>query len=206
MPREKSCIEIVLMPLMVALVGIGGTYFIAKEQGRSADTAREAQLASTRELATADRQIRLLEVFAERITSTDENQRIAVLRLLREVDPELAERLANAVSEAEPEESEVRRVAEEVAEEAAARGYSFAVVGSFRKFKEAERFARSIMGSGYEYEPEIYLAENAYYGVSLGGYLTYKEALKRVNYAKSSKIAEDAYVWSSRIWGENLLK
>lgn len=121
MPERKSWVEVFLMPVVVACVGIAGTYLITQQQENNAETMSRAQLASTRELAAADRQIKILEIFAEKVTSSDEDQRILALRLLRAVDGDLAEKLATAVLEGEPEESAVRRVADQVAEEGAAR-------------------------------------------------------------------------------------
>jgi hypothetical protein len=110
MPQGKSWIEVFLMPVVVAAVGILGTYFITEQQGRDANVK-----------ADADRQIKILEIFSEKITSADEAQRILALRLLKAVDGDLAEKLASAVSETEPVESKVRQVANEVAAEADAR-------------------------------------------------------------------------------------
>lgn len=109
------------MPLVVALVGIAGTFFITQQQERNAQVMSDAQLVSTKEMAAADRQIKILEIFAEKIASADPEQRILALRLLRAIDGEFAEKLAVAVSEGESEQSEVRIVADQVAEEAGAR-------------------------------------------------------------------------------------
>jgi len=121
MSNKKSFIEVVLMPLVIALVGIGGTYFLTTQQGKNAKTSKDAQLESTRELAEADRQVKILEIFAEKVASNDQQERILALRLLDALDPALAEKLASAVVAAEPEESEVRKVADEVALEASAK-------------------------------------------------------------------------------------
>lgn len=121
MNNKKSLIEMVLMPLVIALVGIGGTYLITAQQENSATTMKDAQLESTRELADADRQVKILEIFAEKVASQDQQERILALRLLDVLDPALAGKLATAVLEAEPAESEVRKVADEVALEANAR-------------------------------------------------------------------------------------
>jgi hypothetical protein len=107
---KKNPIEVVLMPLVVALVGIVGTHLITQQQERNA-------LAK----AAADRQVQLLEIFAAKVTSKDNAERVLALRLLRAVDGDLAAKLASAVAAGEPETSAVRRVAEEVADEALAR-------------------------------------------------------------------------------------
>jgi hypothetical protein len=121
MNNRKSLIEMVLMPLVIALVGIGGTYLITAQQENSATTMKDAQLESTRELAEADRQVKILEIFAEKVASSDQQERILALRLLDALEPVLAEKLASAVVAAEPQESEVRKVADEVAQEANAK-------------------------------------------------------------------------------------
>ena len=85
-------------------------------------------------------------------------------------------------------------------------GNTFAVVGSYRDLAEAKDFANKLRESGMRYPVEIFLAENNYYAVTLGGYLTYQEATNRVDFAKRTALAKDAYVWVSQVWGENLLK
>jgi len=42
-------------------------------------------------------------------------------------------------------------------------------MGSFRQLSEAILFAKKLENNGIEFKPEIYLAENDYYAVSLGG-------------------------------------
>lgn len=110
MSERKSWIEIILMPLMVALVGIVGTHLITAQQEKNA-----------REKASADRQIKILEIFSQKITSRDKEDRILALRLLSAVDDNFAAKLAIAVSQTEPQQSEVSKVASIVAEEATAR-------------------------------------------------------------------------------------
>ncbi len=109
MAEKKSFMEIVLMPLVVAAVGVMGTYFLTQQQQSNA-------LAK----ADADRQVKILEIFAEKITSPDERERILGLRLLEAVDPDLAAKLAHAVAEGEKEDSKVQQVAYQVARQAEA--------------------------------------------------------------------------------------
>lgn len=110
MEEKKSWIEIFLMPLVIAGVGILGTYLITQQQ---ADVA-EAN-------AISERQVKILEIFAEKITNEDEKQRLLAIKLLRVLDDDLAEKLASAVAETEPEESEIKKVATKVADVAKAR-------------------------------------------------------------------------------------
>jgi hypothetical protein len=116
----KTWIEIILMPLVVALVGILGTLWITKEQEASAHTASMAQIESAKEAADADRQIKMLEIFSEKIASKEQDQRILALRILGAVEPELAEKLATAVADSEPVGSRVKETAQQVAGEASA--------------------------------------------------------------------------------------
>jgi flagellar basal body-associated protein FliL len=67
--ESKTWIEIILMPLVIALVGVLGTHWITKEQEVSALAASKAQIESAKEAAKADRQIKLLEIFSEKIAS-----------------------------------------------------------------------------------------------------------------------------------------
>lgn len=82
----------------------------------------------------------------------------------------------------------------------------FTVVASYRSFEDARSFALKLDSAEYDFQPHIYLAENDYYGVTLGGYLDYREAVRRMRFAKSHGIAADAYVWQSVLWGDNLLE
>jgi len=75
MANPKNRVEIILMPLVVACVGILGTLFITQQQERNS-------LAK----ADSDRQVKILEIFAEKVKSPDEGQRLLSLKLLRAVD------------------------------------------------------------------------------------------------------------------------
>ncbi|CAN2043248.1 hypothetical protein GMMP1_100026 [Candidatus Magnetomoraceae bacterium gMMP-1] len=204
MSERKNWVEIVLMPIVVAVVGVVGTLLITQQQNKTAALMRKTELEKTQEIAAADRQIKILELFADKILDPDQNQRLLALRLLTAVDGDLAKNLATAVSEDESEKPEIKALAKQVAKDVAMRGNSFPVIASYPTFDDAVIFAKKIENEKYDYMPEIYLSENNYYGVTLGGYLSQKEALKRVKYAKSKNIAADAYMRSSHKWGDNL--
>jgi len=110
MTDKKNLIEIFFMPIVVAAVGILGTYLITQQQESNA-------LA----MADSDRQVKILEIFAEKITSDDSKQRLLAIKLLRVLDDELAEKLALAVAEAEPDKSVLKEAATKVADVAKAR-------------------------------------------------------------------------------------
>jgi hypothetical protein len=79
----------------------------------------------------------------------------------------------------------------------------FAVVGSFREQALAEQLAQRLSTQGHR--PEIYLAENAYYAVVLGGYLDLKQAKQLSELARKQGF-DDAYIWRSERWGKNLFR
>jgi hypothetical protein len=86
------------------------------------------------------------------------------------------------------------------------RGYAFPVIRSMKDLNGAIDWARGLRKTIPEYPVEVYLAENDYYAVTLGGYLSREEAENRVKLARDRKISPDAYVWQSRNWGHSLLK
>jgi hypothetical protein len=110
MTEKKNWIEIFLMPIVIAGVGILGTYLITQQQESTAKAN-----------ADSDRQVKILEIFSEKITSEDKKQRLLAIKLLRVLDDELAEKLASAVAEAEPDKSELKIAATKVADIAKAR-------------------------------------------------------------------------------------
>ncbi len=203
-PPRKTFLEIALMPIVVALLGSGATFAITTYQTRTAKDIADAQRASAERIAVSDRQLKALELFSRMIVSEKETEKEMAVRLLTAVDAELARQLTASI-EANPTFSpNIKKEAQAVAK-IVPRGYAFPVVGSFRTFQEAEKFAERIQKS-VPYLPEIYLAENDYYAVSLGGYLERQEAAQRVRLAREKGIAGDAYVWNSTIWGNNLRK
>jgi hypothetical protein len=109
MPDKKNWIEIFIMPLVVAGVGSFGTYFITQQQEANAIAK-----------AASDRQLKILEIFAEKITAKDTDQRLLAINLLRALDADLAEKLASAVANVEPEKSQLRVAAIKIADEAKA--------------------------------------------------------------------------------------
>jgi hypothetical protein len=104
------------------------------------------------------------------------------------------------------EQAAVRSAWEMVGISVTQRNYEFPVVGSLTTLDEAVRVARRLQEQNFPYPVQIYLAENDYYAVTLGGYLERQEAARRVQYAKDKGIAKDAYVRYSTAWGENLFK
>lgn len=113
----KRLAEIVLMPVVIALVGIFGTIMItimqhldahhlAEAQLEGATQLANAQLESARERSKADRQVKVLEIFNEKIASDDPHERALAIRLLRAIEPDLAETITELLAE-QPDTREV---------------------------------------------------------------------------------------------------
>jgi len=214
---NKRWWEIILMPLVIAVLGSGATFFITKTQidssekialaeRDSAERRAAAERDSAEKRARLDRQLKLLEIFNAKITSGNVREAQLAIQLLQLVDPDVAAQLAKAVASDQSADPGVRQQAVRVAEQAQ-RGNAFPVVRSLSDLNSAIQFARKISGVVPEYTVEIYKTENGdYYAVTLGGYLRLEEALKRVKIARDREIAPDAFVWQSTQWGENLLK
>jgi hypothetical protein len=203
---HKKWGDVILMPLVVALLGSGATYFITRTQIDSSERLAAAERDSTEKRARLDRQAKLLEIFNAKITSPNvRDQKMAIL-LLRVVDPDVAIQLANVIAADENSTPEVKQAAHAVLAEAS-RGNAFAVIASPKDLNSAVDLSRKVAAGTTDYPVEIYLTgDHGYYAVTLGGYLSLEEALKRVKFARDQKIAVDAFVWQSNQWGDNLLK
>jgi hypothetical protein len=109
MERKYYLLEILFAPLVIALVGILGTYFINSKLDESA--AKRAQ---------ADQQIKILEMFSDKISSNDVLQRQLAIRLLNTLlDKDLAGKIAIAVYDSEPNQSILKKEASQVADASA---------------------------------------------------------------------------------------
>ena len=90
----------------------------------------------------------------------------------------------------------------------AAEGTWFPVVASPYNDADLLGTLEELSSSRSEYPIHVYKSADRHgvpvYAVTLGGYLSKAEASKRVQYARSSGIAPDAYAWSSNLWGSNV--
>jgi hypothetical protein len=201
----KSWLEIVLLPIVIAGVGVFSTQLITHAQLESAERIARANTDSADSRAKSEQQIKVLEIFSDQIKSENISKRMVAVRMLGALDSQLGEKLARAVADSDPA-PEVKRIAEAVVTAGGEKGNSFAVVGSYRTLQEAQN-AATRLGSkltASTYTPEIYLAENNYYALTFGGYLSSAEARRRVQSIKSA--VPDAYVRVSDRWGVNLLR
>lgn len=112
MNKDKSILEIVLMPLVIVIVGISSSFIISFYEIESSEKFRAAELEVVREQAKTDREIKIIEIFSEKIVSKDEKERILALKILDLIDSKIAKDLARIVAENEPINSIVRKTAE----------------------------------------------------------------------------------------------
>jgi hypothetical protein len=108
---RKRWAEIVVMPLAIALVGGMATFLITSYQTSSAERLAQATLESAAARARLEQQLKVLEIFAQRITSKDPREKEIAVRLLKVLDAELGEKIASVVASTTAEEPEVRQVA-----------------------------------------------------------------------------------------------
>ena len=114
----KSWMEIVLIPIVIAIVGTVSTYLITKLQSENTARTIQAQINSSERIAQAqiqrgkiEQQIKILDIFSEKILSDDDKQRILALKLLRVVDQDLAIALTGVVADDKTESKTVRKAA-----------------------------------------------------------------------------------------------
>lgn len=150
MPNRKSWIEIIIVPLVIAIVGVVGTFLVTRQQQRSSEILERAQLETTTKMAVADRQIKIIDIFSEKIASDDPEDQKFALALLEVLDPELAEKLANAVTQGRPESQEVRQIAAKAVTQAVFRS----VAGSYMMDKQPGRIITVTHEGGGNYRIE----------------------------------------------------
>ena len=93
MAERKTLLEIVLMPLVLVVVGTLGTYVVTDQQRRAAEQNAVAQREAAAVRAAADRQLKMMDIFADKMTSPDENERIFAIYSVLSLDPDLAAKL-----------------------------------------------------------------------------------------------------------------
>lgn len=151
MSEKKSLLEMVVMPITVSIISIVGGIYLTQQQNSSATLERQAQFDNTRALAESERQIKILELFAAKITSPSIREQRLALQLLEVMDPELSKRLANALARSEEDHSPIKR---QVAE-AATRASERVVLAPVYRVDDDPRHpinVRHSIGSRYEIE------------------------------------------------------
>ena len=210
-PLEKW-LQVALMPLVVATIGIWGTITVSNNQIANAKTAAEASIRSAEKLAQAniesdrrkaktEEQLKVLEIFSKQIGSSDPRQRELAVSLLRGLseDADLAQILAQA-SANDPARN-VKAAANVILDQSR---NNFVVIASVRNRNIADDFANKVR-TKLGLIPEIYVSTNGYFAVTAGGYLSFDEARKRLVKAKAGGFT-DAYVYNTQQWGDDLLR
>ena len=85
---EKSIWEVILTPLVVAIVGVIGTLLVTDSQIQSSNTLAEAQ-----------QKIKIIEIFSDKITEANETERALAIKVLAAVDPDLGQKIASAIAD-----------------------------------------------------------------------------------------------------------
>lgn len=118
------------MPIVVAVVGIIGTYLITHEQRQAAELRAEA-----------DRQIKILDIFADKIVSAEEEERLLAARLTMAMDNELALKIMT-VFDLEAEQSpKVREVVKNLT--------SHAIISKLAEGKSHTEYTQAILEGGW---------------------------------------------------------
>lgn len=206
MKKNRGFWEIVLLPIVIALVGVIGTYLITNQQIKSSRLLSQTQLESAEKLNRSSQQIKIIEIFSEKITSNDIREREIAIRILSALDLDPANKLIRAIAQTESEDTIVRSIARSIIRQEQAQESCFPVVGSYISLTEAFSFVKKLESKKIPYQIEIYDGTNGYYAVCLGGKLTEQEAQLRVEYAKTKGIANDAYLYKTNEWLVNLYK
>jgi hypothetical protein len=117
---RQTWFEVLITPIVIAVVGALGTFVVTREQDRHASELKDAEIRSARQISDAQLQsskeivlaqlanakdaarsaqeVKLLEIFAQQIASNDEVVRLAAVRLLGAVDAELGAKLARGLT------------------------------------------------------------------------------------------------------------
>lgn len=105
---SKSILELVLMPLAIAIVGIAGSMIIASAQIQSNADLNKQNLEAAKQRAIAERELKIIEIVLQGINDPDAKKRQVALKLLDLVEGNLAVSLAKFVKDKEPLNSQIR--------------------------------------------------------------------------------------------------
>ncbi len=203
--NSKSIIQSLITPVVIAIVGGLGTYFITEQQIKSSIRLSESQIQSAESLAKSNQQVKIIEIFSDQIVSKDLREREIAIRILESLEPDLATKLISAVENTQTEDTLIRNIAKDIRTRDLSKGHSYTLISSHSHLDSAVKYAEK-MKDRAKYPLHIYKGINGYYAVCLGGKLTIKEALKRKQYAIENNIASDSYVRTNENWGMNLYK
>ncbi len=93
----KGWVEVILMPLVIAAVGITGTYVLTNEQRNAAEIRAAEERKAVEIRAAADRQIKILELLLDKISSNEEDDRVFGYTMTQALDFELSSKILTAL-------------------------------------------------------------------------------------------------------------
>ena len=93
MAERKSLLEVVLMPLVLTVVGTVGTYLITEQRQQAAEVQARLDRERADIAALASRQLKILEIFADKIVSEDPAEQTLAIYSTLALDHDLAAKL-----------------------------------------------------------------------------------------------------------------
>lgn len=189
----KKHIEILIMPLTITVIGTISTYLITS-----------TQLETAKEIAKAERQIKLLEIYIEKISSKENKDVNMAINILNLIDKEFSTKLGEIILKDTSYTLEQKKIVKEILSEHSSKSNYFVVVFSSTTLSEAFSFAKKVKDTLSDFSVEIFQSENRYYAVTIGSYLSYEEAKAKSRLAKQFSTTKGAYIRNSDKWGKNL--
>jgi hypothetical protein len=172
MDSKKSIFELLLLPVVVTIVGSISTYMITQQQLKSAELVSKTQLESTERTTRSDQQIKIIQIFSDKITSKDIREREIAVRILKALDTSLALKLISSIAETNSEDPSVKQVAQSLEEQLTdvdnSRSY-FCVISSHATLEQAINRANTVKNDDLGYPIHVYLGRNNFYAICVGG-------------------------------------
>jgi hypothetical protein len=113
--EKKTLLEIILMPLVVAVIGATSTFAITSVQIANSERQFQAQLQSAEKIADGNLKVKALEIFRENIFEDDLQKRKMAVGMLTALDRELGLQISKVIAENKDESPEIQKLASETA-------------------------------------------------------------------------------------------
>lgn len=192
--NSKSRLDTYLTPLMIAIVGTIGTYFITHHQNQNAKLSMNVQIESSERLAKSAQQLKILEIFSSKITSKNIKEREIAVRILSTLDQDLSQKLAKVIIESSADDTLIRNIATQFL----TTNY-YVIIGSYAAMHTAISYANLIKQKKISYEVKIYKSNNNKYAVCLGDPISLNEANDIKSYALTHGI-NTSYIKFTETW------
>jgi len=122
----KSWFEILITPIVVAFIGVYGTYTITESQIDNARETSKTQLRIQAKEARNNRKLKTLEIFSNHIMSKNVEERLLALGLVNLLEPDLAVNMINYLASHDQDErvkTKAKIIQEEIYKKAKHIGY-----------------------------------------------------------------------------------